>query len=176
MIIPETKTEDPKVRTRLSTIQGVGLSIERRIEAAKGELHRAQGVVAGLLAAAKGEIPATMAEVGKLVETEGLDEAHGKTILSWLQKASERIEAASRLNARNVAKQEGVIEGLTKSVDECETLYKQEELRARQRENEADRGKRDEGGRPVPLRERRGEEPEPAPDLAKPRRGRKRAN
>jgi hypothetical protein len=193
MSIPETiQTEDPKIRTRLSTIQGVGLSIEHRLEAAKVELHRAQGVVAGLTAAAAAELPATMAEVGKLVtgekfepETlaelgslaEGLDEERGKQIIAWLSRARRKIETAAKLNSRAVAKQEGVIEGLTKSVDECEILFKQEETKARQRENEADRGRRDEGGRPISLREQRGEVPVAEP-VAKPtaKRPRKRAN
>lgn len=177
-IIPESETqfEDPKTKTRLTTIQGVGLSIEAKIEIAKIELHRAQGVVAGLTAAAVSEIPATMAEVGKLVEDGKLDEDRGKDVLAWLQKARERVESAVRINARNIAKQEGVIEGLTKSVDECETLFRQEVAKARQRENESDRGRRDEGGRPISLREQRGEAPIAEPVAKQTKRPRKRAN
>jgi hypothetical protein len=181
MNIPESNPEDPKTKIRLSTIQGVGLSIEHKIEIAKTELHRAQGVVAGLTAAAMSEIPATMTELAKLVRGEEckpedqIPEDAGKLALTWLQKARERVETAARLNGRNVAKQEGVIEGLTKSVDECETLFRQEVAKAQRRENEADRGRRDDGGRPISLREQRSEAPAVAPEKPK-RTARKRAN
>lgn len=178
MNIPEIDHEDPKTRTRLATIQGVGLSIESKIAAAQTELHRAQGVVAGLTAAAASEITAIMAEVTNRIrgeecaESERIPEEAGKFALAWLQKARERVETAAKINARNIAKQEGVIEGLTKSVDECETLFKQEAQKARRREVEGDRGNRDEGGRPIPIRER-GNAPEPPkPEAPKPKRGR----
>lgn len=156
--------QDIKVLTRLSTIQGVGLHVEQGIETVKNEMHVRKGVIAGLVAAQRQLVPKVMGEIQKRIDLPEEDPNHldgdaMKPTLEWMHKVALECEAAVLLNQKELIKQEGIVEGMTKAVDACEFLHKQEQQKAQRRANEQERGNRD-GGRPVPLRERFGDKAE----------------
>ena len=147
--------EDAKGQVRLSTIQGVGLSIDEKLEGAKVDMHVARGVIAGLVAS--GHLTDKVMEAAqKDIDDGKLDGEVAKTVLQYLLKVKEEQQIAVALNQRSLAKAEGIIDGLEKAVQECKRLYMQEETKQQKRENEAERGRRDEGGRPIPIREQNG--------------------
>lgn len=151
---------DPKTAVRLSTIQGVGLHVEQSIEAVKNEMHVRKGIIAGLVAAQRQLVPKVMAEIQRRIDLPETDEKHldgdaMKVTLHWLGEAIRECADAVLLNQKELVKQEGIVEGMTKAVDACEFLHKQEQQKALRRANEEERGNRD-GGRPVPLKERFG--------------------
>ena len=165
---------DPKTALRLSTIQGVGLSIEQRIDEARQQVHVRQGVIVGIVSAEKQLIPKVMREVQALIDLPESDPRHldgdaAKPILVWLQRAVEECSAAAKLNAAEKAKSEGIIEGLTKAVDVCEGLHKAEKDKAARRVSSAEnpRSGRDEDGRPLPPKERFGDAQKRSPRAKK---------
>lgn len=149
--------EDPKAKARLTAINGVGLSIERQIEQQQQQLLVRKGTVAGLVAASS-VVDKIMQEVQQAVDKESLDGDTAKLVMRWLVRVREEHVQTVRLNQDDVKKQEGVIEGMKKAVDQCELIYKREEQRVAQRANETERGDTDEGGRPLPIREIRDHE------------------
>jgi hypothetical protein len=102
-----------------------------------------------------------MAEIQRRIDLPEEDATHldgdaVKIALQWLAQAVQELGDAVLLNQRELVKQEGIVEGMLKSVTVCESLYKQEEQKALRRQNDEERGSRDGGGRPIPLRERFG--------------------
>lgn len=156
------KAFDPKAEIRLAAIQGVGTSIEQRLEEARQQVHVRQGVIMGLLAAERQCCPAVMAEVQRRVDlpessADHMDGEVAKVVLRWLQEAVSRCAEAASLNGREKAKAEGVVEGLAKAVEHVIQMHAQEHQKAQRRAEEAAAGGangRDAGGRPVPVRER----------------------
>jgi len=154
LTIPEElEKDDPKATHTLRAINGVGLSIEQMVEAARRDVVARKGVIAGMTAT----VP-LVDRVRALLQVE-IDEGRvdgdmaKETIIPWFQRIRVEIETSVALNQRELALQEGVVEGLSKAVDRCEMLFKQEQGKAQIRLNEAERGHRDDGGRPLPLRE-----------------------
>lgn len=151
---------DTKSELVKRTINGVGLSLEEMYEVATKEVIIAKGVVAGLVAA--GSVVAKVQNMVQAeVDAEKIEGEHAKLVLQWLQKAREELTSTASLNQREVNLKEGIVEGLKKATDRCESLHRQEDMKVRMRENEAARGNRDDGGRPLPIREQRGEAPVP---------------
>lgn len=143
---------DPKIETRLRTINGVGLHIERSVEPAQRDLLVRKGVISGLTSAAA-LVHKVMEKVQAEIDDETLDGDQAKLVLRWLDTARASIVESVQLNQRDHAKQEGLIEGMKRSVSLCETLFKQESAKAERRVNEQERDDTDEGGRPLPIRE-----------------------
>ncbi|MFA5387358.1 MAG: hypothetical protein WC322_03090, partial [Candidatus Paceibacterota bacterium] len=85
-------------------------------------------------------------EIQKQVDEGSLEGEEAKKIIPWLVKVRDEITKSVNLNQRELAVQEGVIEGLKRAVNTCEVLYKQEDTKFRVRQNESERGNRDDGG------------------------------
>jgi hypothetical protein len=143
---------DPKAAYTMKAMNVVGLSIEQMIETAQRDIYMRKGVIAGLVAAGP-LVDKTKNEVQKNIDSEAIEGETAKIVLAWLQKARDEISTSVAMNQRELAVQEGIVEGLKKATERCEGLFKQEESKVRIRKNEAERGHRDEDGRPKPLRE-----------------------
>lgn len=168
-ILEEIESKDPKIAWTLKAINGVGLSIEQMVEQAHNEVRTRKGVIAGM-AATGPLVDKVKNEVMAAVDDTALEGEQAKVILSWLQKVREQIDTSVSLNQRELAIQEGIIEGIKKAAGKCEVLYKEQETKFRVRQNEAERGNRDEGGRPIGTRQFRDDEPEvPSPPVKRPR-------
>lgn len=151
--LTEVQEKDPKAAWTLRAIQGIGISIEQQlIDTAVMEMRTRKGVIAGM-AASGPLVDKIKNQVMNDVDKQKLDGEQAKVILQWLQKAREEIDISLVMNQRELAIQEGIIEGLKKAVSHCEQLYKDQENKVRVRMNESERGRRDEGGRPLPIRE-----------------------
>jgi hypothetical protein len=155
--VDQIQESDPKSSWILRTINGVGLSIEQMVEQAVIDSRTRKGVIAGM-AAAGPLVDKIKSQVMKEVDDQKMDGEQAKVVLQWLEKARSEINQSVIMNQKELTIQEGIVEGLKKAVEKCEFLFKQEENKVRVRMNESERGNRDEGGRPLPIREMRGEE------------------
>jgi hypothetical protein len=151
-VSPELAEFDPKAAQTLNTINRVGLSLEQMLEEQKGNISTRKGIIAGM-AATYSVVDRVKNQVQREIDDNKLDGEQAKVILGWLQKTRAEIEISVGMNQRELAIQEGIIEGLNKACERCEVLFKQEDIKTRSRMNESERGNRDEGGRPRPLRE-----------------------
>lgn len=143
---------DLKLSIRLAAIQGVGTTIEMKIETARAEMHVRRGAVAGMIAGGS-IIDKIMQTIQKDIDESKIEEVEARAVLKYFNLAKTEFAQAVALNQKDQLRQEGIIEGLSKAVGECEGLYKQEITKAQQRISEALRGKRDEGGRPLSVNE-----------------------
>ena len=148
---------DPKATWTMRAINGVGISIEQMEEQAQNEIRTRRGVIVGM-AATGPLVEKVKNEVQRSIDDGKIDGDQAKAVLYWLQRVREEIDTSVSLNHRELAIQEGIVEGFKKAVDKCELLFKQEENKTRVRMNEAERGNRDEGGRPRQIREIRDEQ------------------
>jgi len=154
--LKELLDADPKAAHTMRAINGVGLSIEGLVEPAHHNVLMRKGIIAGM-AATIPLVDQVKAEVQKEIDDGILDGDAAKVVLHWLSRVQEHLDSSKSMNQRELAVQEGIIEGLKKAALQCESLYAQEETKTKQRANEAYRGNRDDGGRPRPIREIREE-------------------
>lgn len=164
---PNIAEEDPKAAYTMRAINGVGLTLEQHVESAHNDIRTRKGVIAGMAATAP-LVDRVLGDFQKEIDEGRIEGEEAKKIIPWLGRVRDEINKSVQLNQRELAIQEGVVEGLKRAVNTCEALYKQEDTKFRVRRNEAERGNRDEGGRPLPLREvRDGQE---TPSVRPPRR------
>jgi len=152
--VNEKVEQDPKMEIRLKTINGVGLHIEQAMEPVKRDLLVRKGVISGMTSAAA-LVHKVMQEVQTKIDDEENDFTgeDAKPILHWLAAARASILESAQINNTEHAKQDGIIEGIKRSANLCETLFKQEAAKGLRRANDHDRDETDEGGRPLPIRE-----------------------
>ena len=143
---------DPKAAHTMRAINGVGITLEQQVESAHNDIRTRKGVVAGM-AATSPLVDKVIGDLQKQLDEGHLDGEEAKKIIPWLVRVRDEITKSLNMNQRELAVQEGIVEGLKRAVNTCEALYKQEDVKFKVRQNEAERGNRDEGGRPLPLRE-----------------------
>jgi hypothetical protein len=145
---------DQKAMYTLNTINGVGLSLEQMIEGAKSDMKTKRGVIAGLLASVP-LVNKVKQKVQNKIDEKEIETDDARLVLSWLDTLLEEINNSVLLNQRELAVQEGIIEGLSKAVNHCEVLYNQEKQKVNKIYNEALRGNRGPDGRPLKIDEMR---------------------
>jgi hypothetical protein len=116
--VQELIAKDPRMSTRLSTIQGIGLSIERKMEDQKTLITTNKGAILG----ASQVMVMLNSKLDQLNALSGRGEpvdAELKMLRSLIEEAQDVLVTCKQ----NVIRAEGVLDGLEKGVQECERLY-----------------------------------------------------
>jgi len=147
---------DMKSEVKKAAIQSVANAHSKRIVDVRKKIENARGVVAGMVVAesmARKAMDKVQEDIDR--EEEPLDPEIAKVVKKYLEGLRQELDKAVQGNNRNVAVLEGVHQGLNASVDDCGSLFEAEKKKQQARDNDTERGKKDEGGRPLPIREQR---------------------